>query len=90
MDNFYNEAEKILKRLDDCLALFLVQKQLAGKLDLEDVFFDNQKLMNISKETAQEWRDSGFIGYSQMVDKIYYRLSDIQEVLIENYHPKKK
>jgi hypothetical protein len=93
MDNFYNEAEKILKRLDDCLALFLVQLQLAGKSDPQDVIFDNQEflqVMNISKETAQEWRDSGFIGYSQMDNKIYYRLSDIQEVLNENYHPKKK
>ena len=62
MNNFYDDAEKVLKRLDDSVALLVAQMKLGGKLDPEDVFFDNgefMKLMNISKRTAQEWRKSG-------------------------------
>jgi ABC-type polysaccharide/polyol phosphate transport system ATPase subunit len=91
MNNFYDDAEKVLKRLDDSVALIVAQMKLGGKLDPEDVFFDNQqfmKLMNISKRTAQEWRNKKIIEFSQVGNKIYYRLSDIQKLLNDNYNPK--
>jgi hypothetical protein len=53
-----------------------------------DVFLDNQEflqVMNISKRTAQQWRDSGIISFSQVGAKIYYRFSDIEELLNKNY-----
>ena len=53
-----------------------------------DVFLDNQEflqVMNISKRTAQIWRDSGIIAYSQIGAKIYYRYSDIEELLNKNH-----
>ena len=52
-----------------------------------DVFLDNQEflqVMNISKRTAQ-WRDSGIIAYSQVGAKIYYRFSDIEDLLNKNH-----
>lgn len=55
---------------------------------VKDVFLDNQEflqVMNISKRTAQTWRDSGIIAYSQVWAKIYYRVSDIEELLNKNY-----
>ena len=58
-----------------------------------DVFLDNQEfleVMNISKRTAQIWRDSGVISYSQIGAKIYYRFSDIEELLNKNYNKAKK
>lgn len=61
-------------------------------LDPDTIFFDNQEflqLMNISKRTAQQWRSTGYIGFSQLGNKIYYRLKDIQELLNANYNPKK-
>jgi hypothetical protein len=91
MNNFYDDAEKVLKRLDDSVALIVAQMKLGGKLDPEDVFFDNQqfmKLMNISKRTAQEWRNKKIIEFSQVGNKIYYRLSDIQKLLNDNYNSK--
>ena len=91
MNNFYDDAEKVLKRLDDSVALLVAQMKLGGKLDPEDVFFDNQefmKLMNISKRTAQEWRNKKIIEFSQVGNKIYYRLSDIQRLLNDNYNSK--
>ena len=89
----YTPTEEMLDKIHSRtseLALYVNSKQHP---ETPDLFFNNQEflqLMNISKETAQKWRDSAFIGYSQTGNKIYYRLSDIQELLIENYNPKKK
>ena len=88
MNNFYDEAEKILKRLDAQVALIVAKLKIGSKSDPEDVFFDNQEfmlLMNISKRTAQEWRNKKIIEFSQVGNKIYYRLSDIKKLLNENY-----
>ena len=76
MNNFYDEAEKILKRLDEQVALIVAKLKIGSKSDPEDVFFDNQEfmlLMNISKRTAQEWRNKKIIEFSQVGNKIYYR-----------------
>ena len=91
MNNFYDDAEKVLKRLDESVALIVAQMKIGGKLDPEDVFFDNQefmKLMNISKRTAQEWRNKKVIEFAQVGNKIYYRLSDIKKLLNTNYNTK--
>ncbi len=93
MNNFYDETEKILKRLDEQVALIVANMKVGSKIDPEVVFFDNQefiKLMNISKRTAQQWRDTKYIGYSQLGNKIYYTLADIQKLIKENYNPKKE
>jgi len=69
-----------LKKLTDVLA----EKQK----DPEDQFLDNQEfmqLMNISKRTAQSWRDEGTISFSQIGSKIYYRMSDVRRLLDTNY-----
>jgi 3-methyladenine DNA glycosylase Tag len=62
-----------------------------------ETFLDNQeliRLMNISKRTAQTWRDEGKISFSQINSKIYYRMSDVQKLLDANYkkafNPKKR
>ncbi|MDP3352974.1 MAG: helix-turn-helix domain-containing protein [Flavobacteriaceae bacterium] len=93
MSNFYDNAEKILKRLDEQVALIAAYMKVGNKLNSTDLFFDNQEfmqIMNISKRTAQMWRDTGFIGYSQLGNKIYYTLADIQKLIKENYNPKKE
>lgn len=91
MNNFYDDAEKILRRLDEQVALIVTKLKIGSKTNPEDVFFDNQefiKLMNISKRSAQEWRNKKIINYSQVGNKIYYRLSDIQNLLNDNYKTK--
>ena len=91
MNNFYDDAEKVLKRLDDSVALLVAKMKMNEKFDPEEVFFDNgefMKLMNISKRTAQEWRNKKIIEFSQVGNKIYYRLSDIQKLLNDNYNSK--
>ena len=91
MNNFYDEAEKILKRLDEQVALIVAKLKIGSKSDPEDVFFDNQEfmlLMNISKRTAQEKKKKKIIEFSQVGNKIYYRLSDIKKLLNDNYNTK--
>lgn len=75
-------------------------QQIVGKLNTielhlkmtqgnEDVFLDNQQfiiLMNLSKRTAQTWRDQGIIPYSMVGNKIYYQMKDIRTLLAKNYH----
>lgn len=77
------QYQDLLKRMDDIKAT-LNQKQK----DPSDIFVDNQEflqLMNISKRTAQNWRDQGVISFSQVGSKIYYRMSDVQDLLDKNY-----
>ena len=55
----------------------------------EVVFIDNQEfidLMKISPRTAQKWRDEGVIAFSQIGNKIYYRMKDVQFLLDKNYN----
>lgn len=77
------ELQLIFDRLDRIEAsLNAKQKQP------DDPFLDSQEfiqLMNISKRTAQAWRDQGIIPYSQVGSKIYYRMSDIQKLLDAHY-----
>ena len=76
-------------------------QDLVGKLDAinlrltakekepKDKWLDNQELMlllKISKRTAQHYRDSGLISFSQVGNKIYYRLSDVEELLQKHYN----
>ncbi len=91
MNDNNEKIEDILKRLDEQVALIAANMKIKSKMDLVDVIFDNQefmKLMNISKRTAQEWRNKEIILFSQVGNKIYYRLSDIQKLLNDNYNTK--
>lgn len=73
----------LLSRLDD-LKTSLEEKSKKP----EESFLDNQEfllLMNISKRTAQTWRDEGIISFSQIGSKIYYRMKDVEVLLDKNY-----
>ena len=89
MNNFQiiqKEADRIFAKIASLEVSIKKQQNISS----EDLFFDNQEfmqLMNISKRTAQQWRDNKIIGFSQVGNKIYYRLIDIQKLLNENYNP---
>jgi hypothetical protein len=78
-----DQYTELMNRMD------VIQSALTGKQkDPKDAFLDNQEfiqLMNISKRTAQSWRDDGIISFSQVGSKIYYRMSDVQKLLDSNY-----
>jgi DNA-binding MarR family transcriptional regulator len=77
------QYKDLVNRLDQ------LNKQLEEKQKKpQETFLDNQEfllLMNISKRTAQTWRDEGVISFSQIGSKIYYRMSDVQKLLDNNY-----
>lgn len=84
-----DEVQEIKKRLDD-ISFELKTKQ---RTEPDQIWYDNQEflqLMNISKRTAQTWRDEGIISYSQVGSKIYYRMSDVQKLLDSNYNQASK
>jgi hypothetical protein len=77
------QYKELVNRLD-VLNKKLEEKQKSPN----DSFLDNQEflqLMNISKRTAQSWRDEGKVSFSQIGSKIYYRMSDVQKLLDKNY-----
>jgi len=63
-------------------------KKSLSKNNLSDQYIDNQEFiikMNISKRTAQLWRDKQLISFIQIGSKIYYKLSDVELMLQQNY-----
>ena len=76
--------QELINRLDNLMQGLNENQKLP-----DDPFFSNDEfmdLMSISVRTAQLWRDQGLISYSQISGKIYYRMSDIQKLLDDNYH----
>ena len=73
------ELQEVVDRLDK------IEKILKTKQEkIENPFLGSQEflqLMNISKRTAQTWRDDGIIPFSQIGSKIYYKYSDITKLL---------
>jgi len=67
-----------------------IHRSLNEKVNqLKEKWLDNQELiqlLKISKRTAQHYRDSGLISFSQVGNKIYYKLSDIEQMLQKHYH----
>ena len=65
-----------------------IKTKLKQKNDPNEAVIDNQQfliMMNISKRTAQEWRNRGLISYSMVGNKIFYKTTDINEMLKKNY-----
>lgn len=58
------------------------------KLSLNDYCLDIQdvcQILKISKRTLQSYRDSKILGFTQISGKIYFKASDIQELLEKHY-----
>jgi len=84
----HEEIEHILQRLDRIEEAVRIRQKVP-----EETFFDNAEflqIMNVSKRTAQTWRDTGVIAYSQVGSKIYYSLADIHAMLKQHYKPVKE
>ncbi|WP_163324347.1 helix-turn-helix domain-containing protein [Draconibacterium mangrovi] len=44
-----------------------------------------KQVLHISQRTLQTWRENGTLPFSQISGKIYYRTSDVENLLNENY-----
>ena len=92
MDSSQN-TKKMLSKIESKVAEISTKMKLCYRLEPDYIFFDSQEfmqLMNISKRTAQQWRDNKIIRFSQVGNKIYYKLEDILKLLNDNYNPQKE
>jgi 5-bromo-4-chloroindolyl phosphate hydrolysis protein len=63
-------------------------KSLNKKDPLNEKWLDNQDvclILKISTRTLQTYRDKGILPFSQISNKIYYKASDIEKHLENNY-----
>ncbi|MBP6531829.1 MAG: helix-turn-helix domain-containing protein [Bacteroidia bacterium] len=76
--------QELVKKMDE------IQTKLTAKeKEPKEVWLDNQEfiqLLKISKRTAQHYRDTGMISFSQVGSKIYYRMNDVEELLKKHYN----
>ena len=83
-----NESIKSNEYLDLVARLEEISKKLAFKEVRKD-WLDNQEfmqLLKISRRTAQNYRDTNLIAFSIIGNKIYYKVSDVEELLTRHYH----
>lgn len=72
--------QALLKRLERI-------ESIASSEGDQDPLLDNQEfcqLLKISKRTAQNYRDSGKVEFSQIGSKVYYRKSAIDRMIEEH------
>ena len=53
------------------------------------VILNNKELslmLNVSTRTVQKWRDEGLISFSKIGREIFYRLSDVLDMLDQHKH----
>lgn len=78
-----SEYKELLTRLDE-INRKLSLKEKATK----EVWLDNQEfmqLLKISRRTAQSYRDDNKLAFSIIGNKIFYKLSDIEDMLNRHY-----
>lgn len=86
---FQDSLNNIENRLEELTKLVTIKQEKI----FDKVFIDNddfQRLFKISPGTAANWREKGLIAYSQMNNKIVYKIQDINTMLDNNYRPFKK
>ena len=77
-----------LKEIQDKLDILTTKINKLQNNKLESQIIDNAdflQLMNISNSTAKNWRNKGVVPYSQIENKFYYKVVDIQKMLDDNY-----
>ncbi len=82
MKDLQSQLEEMIANLEELNSKFETLQNPFEQFYDNDTFIE---LMQISKRTAQIWRDEGMIGYSKVNNKIYYRMSDIQKLLNEHF-----
>lgn len=83
MDNYITtkDLQDVLSRLDE------ISKKLSGK-EKSIKWLDNSEfmqLLHISRRTAQNYRDNNLIAFSIIGNKLFYKLSDVEDLLNRHY-----
>ena len=86
---FTDSIQNIEKRLEELTQIVSnKQEKLFDKVIIDNDEF--QKLFRISPGTASNWRLQGLIAFSQINNKIIYKIEDVNKMLDDNYRPFKK
>lgn len=84
--------------IDLLLTLSLEIKDIKARIEifrqsraesLKDIWVDNQDVLqtlHISKRTLQTFRTNGTLPFSKIQGKFYYKVSDIKQLLQDNYY----
>lgn len=84
-----NSLNNIEKRLEELTAIVTKrQESIFSKVIIDNDDF--QRLFKISPNTADNWRKQGIIAFSQINNKIVYKIEDINLMLDKHYRPFKK
>ncbi len=78
------QYQKLLDKIEE-----LNLRMQPSSKSIRDLVIDNDDflaLMKIAGRTAQRWRDSGKIAFSQVGAKIYYTQADIEMFLKSHYN----
>ena len=78
-----DNSKKFQLKLNELINQLIKQNQSDQALFITNSQF--LELMEINQRKALLWRKSGMINYFQVGNKIYYKVSDIEELLINNY-----
>jgi len=85
------EIDKLkLKEIENKLELTIKKLEKLQSSILEKQIIDNAdfiQLMQISSSTAKNWRKKGIIAFSQIENKIYYKIEDIKAMIEKHYKP---
>ncbi len=90
-----NEIKKLLFTLFSEIKAIKLQMLQLNKNRLKayrEAWLDGQdvmQLLHISSRTLQTYRNNGILPFSQIRGKIYYKFSDIENILESNYSTKK-
>jgi|SRR5690606_14056087 len=72
--------------------MYLQQFQKSRLERFTEAWIDGQDVMqtlHISQRTLQSLRDNGVLPYSRINGKFYYKVSDLEKLLEDNYSPSK-
>ena len=79
-----DQFEELVAKMNEVL-----EKLNSKTAPKQEVFLDNEELiamLKIPRRTAQTWRDEGKISFSQVGNKIYYKLSDVEKTMQDHYN----
>lgn len=82
------KLNRIFDEIDSLRKELKAEKAKTSK-KLSETWLDNQEVMEllkISPRTLQNLRDSKSLPFSKIGGKIYYKASDVEKILDENYH----
>ena len=93
--NFKVMSEDDMSKLIDKIeGLSMEMKEMANKAinPMKERWIDNDEacsLLRVSPRTLQNYRDKGVLPYSMIRGKVFFKASDIEAVLEENYTAKR-